>query len=89
MYLPSRSEFLAALGLVAAPGVAAQQVPDIATDRPSFSATPVTVGAGVWLGEFGYLYTGNDDGPDQQTLPQALLRYGLADDMGLQINWAG
>jgi hypothetical protein len=77
------------VGLLVAPGVAAQQVPDIATDRPSFSATPSTVDVGVWLGEFGYLYTGNDDGPDKQTLPQALLRYGLADDMELQVNWSG
>lgn len=93
MYLFSRSELLLAaslaVGLLAAPDVAAQPMPDIATDRPSFSATAHTVGAGVWLGEFGYLYTGNDNGPDQQTLPQALLRYGLADDMELQINWSG
>jgi hypothetical protein len=93
MSLLSRSELLLAAslaaGLLAAPDVAAQAMPDIATDRPSFSATPQTVGAGIWLGEFGYLYTGNDDGPDQQTLPQALLRYGLADDMELQINWSG
>lgn len=93
MHLLSRSELLQAAclaaGLLATTGVAAQQMLDIATDRPSFSATPFTVAAGVWLGEFGYLYSGNDDGPDKQTLPQALLRYGLADDMELQINWSG
>ena len=67
----------------------AQQSSDIITHRPSFSASPYTVGAGVWQGEFGYLLTNNDDAPNQQTLPQALIRYGFGTSMEFQFDWAG
>lgn len=61
------------------------------TDRPGFSQSPFTVDSGIWLLETGVDYQRDRDGGDftQLTLPQARLRFGLADDFELVINWEG
>jgi len=67
----------------------AQEIDTIVTDRPSFSASPLTVAKGRWQTEFGYLFTRIDSDNSSQTLPNALLRLGLSDDAELQISWSG
>lgn len=76
--------------LVAQPA-AAQSVQPMTTERPSFSTTPYVLSAGGWQIESGYLYTNDSDGADfeLQTLPQALLRYGMNDGIELQFGWPG
>jgi len=67
----------------------AQDIDNIVTDRPSFSASPVTVDKGIWQTEFGYLFTHIDSDLSSHSLPNALVRFGLADDAELQISWSG
>ncbi|MGH8221785.1 MAG: transporter, partial [Woeseiaceae bacterium] len=80
-----------ALLLIASHPAYAQQDDLISTERPSFSNTPYTMAAGRWQIESGYEYVNDDDGADleQHTLPQLLLRYGLSEDMELQLAWPG
>jgi hypothetical protein len=61
------------------------------SDRPGFSESPITVDIGVWQLETGVEYLRDRDGGDftQLTLPDARLRFGLADDFELVINWDG
>ena len=67
----------------------AQESDTIVTDRPSFSASPLTVSKGRWQTEFGYLFTRIDSDKSSHSLPNALLRFGLSDDAELQISWSG
>jgi Putative MetA-pathway of phenol degradation len=67
---------------------AAQSGGPISTDRPSFSASPTVLSPGTWQIETGYLYTDGDD-YNLQTIPQALLRFGLNDEIELQLGWPG
>ena len=68
----------------------AQASAPISTDRPSFSASPFTLKPGVWQIESGYQYTRDDDSDTTlQTFPQALLRFGLSDEIELQFGWPG
>jgi len=66
----------------------AQSISNIATDRPSFSASPSTVGEGIWQGEFGFLYSDLGDN-NKYDLPQALLRWGWMHQTEIQLNWSG
>lgn len=69
----------------------AQEETAINAQRPGFSASPISLAPGLWQIEGGYQYTGGLSGvdADNQTLPLALLRYGLADRVELQFGWAG
>jgi len=67
----------------------AQEPGPIVADRPSFSASPVTVGKGTWQTEFGYLFTRIDSDTNSHSIPNALLRLGLSDEAELQISWSG
>jgi hypothetical protein len=60
-------------------------------DRPGFSQSPLTVDSGVWQLETGIEYLREKDRGDftQLTLPDARLRFGLAEDFELVIDWAG
>ncbi len=82
---------LAAIAAFCMQTTAAQSVQPMTTERPSFSTTPYVLSPGVWQIETGYLYTNDSDGNDFElhTLPQALLRYGLNDDIELQFGWPG
>jgi Putative MetA-pathway of phenol degradation len=82
---------LVANAALSAQNVAAQSVQRMTTERPSFSTTPYVLSPGVWQIETGYHYTNDSDGADfeLQTLPQALLRYGMSDDIELQFGWPG
>lgn len=82
---------LALLGAVSAQDALAQSASPMRTERPSFSTNAYVLPAGAWQIETGYLYTNDSDGADfeQHTLPQALLRYGLNEDVELQFGWPG
>jgi hypothetical protein len=70
-------------------GAAAQSGEPIDTDRPSFSASPFVVSPGVWQIETGYQYTDIGSGTSLHTLPQALLRFGLNDEIELRLSLPG
>lgn len=71
-------------------GTALSQRPEsISTDRPSFSASPLVVGTGVWQLETGYLYQRNNSDSSSQSLPNAHIRFGLSDEVELRLTWAG
>jgi len=63
----------------------------IDTNRPSFSSSPYVLTRGNWQIETGIDYEKNSTGSDSTslTLPAALLRFGLADDVELHVEWDG
>lgn len=69
----------------------AQEIEIINTERPGFSSSPIALAPQRLQIEGGYQYTQDDGNPDfdDQTLPFALLRYGIADNLELQVSWAG
>jgi hypothetical protein len=83
--------YFAAYAAFCAQSVAAQSVQPMTTERPSFSTTPYVLSPGTWQIETGYKYTNDSDGADFElhTLPEALLRYGMNDDIELQFGWPG
>ena len=77
--------------LVGTECVLAQDPGSINTERPSFSSSPLALTAGFWQIEAGYEYTRNlgSNSSKEQTLPNALLRFGFHPRFELQLNWAG
>ncbi|MFC1689556.1 transporter [Pseudomonadota bacterium] len=71
--------------------VLAQDPGPINTERPSFSSSPLALTTGLWQIESGYVYTRNvgSNSSKEQTLPNALLRFGFHPRFELQLNWAG
>ena len=67
----------------------AQEPGPIITERPSFSASPIALPADLWQTEFGYQYTQINSDAELSTLPQLLVRYGLAEKVELQFDWTG
>lgn len=77
--------------LLLAAATVAQEAGPINTERPSFSASPITVDAGTIQVETGYEFLRDDSGGDfeSHTLPQLLMRVGLVERIELQVSWAG
>ncbi len=67
--------------------VAAQD--SLSAERPSFSSSPIALGAGLWQIEGGYQYTRINSNVESHTLPLMLLRYGAADRAEVQLSWGG
>ena len=63
----------------------------IDTNRPSFSSSPYVLTRGNWQIETGISYASSSTGSDTKslTLPSALLRFGLTDDVELNFEWDG
>jgi hypothetical protein len=63
----------------------------INTERPSFSSSPLALPTGFWQIEAGYQLTRNSgsDSLKEQTLPNALLRFGFYPNLELQLNGVG
>jgi hypothetical protein len=59
----------------------------IDTNRPGFSSSPYVLATGMWQIESGIDY--DDDTPSSVTLPLVVLRYGVADEMELLVDWGG
>ena len=68
-----------------------QDVGPINTERPSFSSSPLALPTGFWQIEAGYQLTRNNgsDSLKEQTLPNALLRFGFYPNLELQLNSVG
>lgn len=73
--------------LILSSPVVAQDV--ISAERPSFSSSPLALGAGLWQIEGGYQYTRIDSNVDAQVLPLLLLRYGAGERTEVQLAWSG
>ena len=87
---PSVAAFGAAL-LALVPlttALAQEDTSPINTERPSFSASPLTLSTGSWQIETGYQYT-DDESVTIDTLPNLLVRYGFAEAWEAQLGWAG
>jgi len=69
----------------------AQDPGPINTERPSFSSSPLVLATGLWQIEAGYQLTrnGGSDSLKEQTLPNALLRFGFYQNLELQLNGVG
>ena len=71
---------------------ALSEVPELITDRPDATESPVTVAPGLFQLELGATLT-NDESAGVRTesfaLPQTLLRIGLSERTELRIGWAG
>ena len=69
----------------------AQDPGPINTERPSFSSSPLTLSTGYWQIEAGYQVTRNngESSLTEQTLPNALLRFGVYQNLELQLNGIG
>ena len=63
----------------------------LTTERPGFSSSPYVLAPSVAQIEAGYQFTdsGNDVDVELQNLPLLLVRYGLANNMELQVGWSG
>lgn len=62
----------------------------ISAERPGFSSSPFALAPSVWQLEGGYQFARNDRADtDVQTVPLALLRYGISDEVELQVSWPG
>jgi hypothetical protein len=90
---PSKGLLLLVVLLQSAAGsvVFAQDPGPINTERPSFSSSPLALFPGYWQIEAGYEYgrsTGSNGFRDQ-SLPNALLRFGFYRNFELQLNWTG
>ena len=77
---------LAFLLAIAAPAFAQEA---LVSERPSFSASSVTVSDGAWQAEFGFRHIRIDGDANLSVFPEFLLRFGLSDETELQIEWAG
>jgi len=73
------------------PDAFSQDVGPINTERPSFSSSPLALPTGFWQIEAGYQLTRNNgsDSLKEQTLPNALLRFGFYPNLELQLNGVG
>ena len=69
----------------------AQDPGPINAERPSFSSSPLALATGFWQIEAGYQYTrnGGERSLKEQTLPNALLRFGIFQNLELQLNGVG
>ena len=68
-------------------GVAKLDEP-IVTDRPDFTEASSVVGKGVAQLEVGYTFVRGNDGSDNHSYPEPLLRYGLLKDwLELRVGW--
>jgi Putative MetA-pathway of phenol degradation len=73
-------------------GAAAQEMGDLSTERPGFTATSGAVGLGVLQLEQGYTFeSAGDEGSKLRTFsgPQALLRFGITDALELRFSTDG
>jgi len=72
--------------------VSAQEIGDLSTERPGFTATSGAVGLGVLQLEQGYTFeSARDEGSKLATFsgPQALVRFGLTDTLELRFSTDG
>jgi hypothetical protein len=68
----------------------AADVPELVTDRPDQTESSTTVPYGSIQIEMGWLYSDEDsDDLETDTFPQALLRYGLTENLELRFGYAG
>lgn len=69
------------------PAAFAEQPGPISTERPSFSASPLTLPAGYWQVETGYQYTRDDETVSfkEHSLPNMLVRFGVHKNLELQL----
>ena len=77
------------LAILCSGNLMAQDPGPINTERPGFTSSPRTMVAGYWQIEAGYQFTRYGTDSSDHTLPNTLLRYGLADNLELQFNWGG
>lgn len=71
--------------------VAAQEPDPISAERPGFSSSPIALGKSLLQLEAGYQFSRLDANPDfdEHLLPLALVRYGIAENLELQVGWSG
>lgn len=81
----------AALGIAMAISGAsfADEGESIIAERPGFSSSPNTLRKSSMQLEAGYQFTDGSQGFDEHLLPLVLFRYGMADNLELQLSWAG
>jgi hypothetical protein len=73
-------------------GLPAQELGELSTERPGFTATSGAVGLGVLQVEQGYVFeSAREDGSKLTTFsgPQALVRFGIADALELRFSTNG
>jgi len=78
--------------LLVCPLASAQEMGDLSTERPGFTATSGAAGRGVLQLEQGYTFTSSVDGGMRTYLfagPQAVLRFGLTDTFELRFTTSG
>lgn len=81
------ASFVAAISTTAA----AQFSDAVSGERPGFSSSPIALAKSRFQLEGGYQFTRDNGSPDisNSTLPLTLFRYGVADQVELQLSWAG
>lgn len=81
---------LIAGGTLVSSSCLASELPELVTDRPDQTESSTTVPYGSVQIETGWLHSEEDDDDlETDTFPQTLLRYGLADNLELRLNYDG
>lgn len=62
-------------------------LPELETDRETFTPATSTAGKNLWIVESSYSFIDNRDAPDTNSFPELLTRYGLTERIELRIGW--
>jgi hypothetical protein len=68
-------------------GSAVESLPELETDRETFTPSTTTTGKNLWIAEWSYTYIDNRDEPDTNSFPELLVRYGISDRVELRLGW--
>lgn len=62
-------------------------LPELETDRETFTPATSTAGANLCITEWSYSYIDNRHLPDTDSLPELLVRYGIGPALELRVGW--
>jgi hypothetical protein len=77
----------AAAQLLSAQDDSTEELPEMETDRETFTPSTTTTGKDLWIAEWSYTYIDNRDDPDTNSWPELLVRYGISERVELRLGW--
>jgi len=63
------------------------ELPELETDRETFTPATTTVGKDLFVAEWSYTFIDNREDPDTNSWPELLVRYGISDRVELRLGW--
>jgi len=62
-------------------------LPELETDRETFTPATSTAGNNLWIVEWSYSFIDNREDPDTDSFPELLARYGIGEWFELRMGW--